>query len=108
MDATGPNGNRGLGDVKVQSLLEDGVECETTNLHATGLGGLHEMGWAGEVQKGVDASQNNAPFQSPHAISGHAVPHPATRLQGHRPAEGDQKDGSSNQTLAGSQRMKLK
>lgn len=108
MDATGPSGNRGLGDVKVWSLLEDGAEYETTSLHAAGLSGLHEMGWAGEVWKGVDASQNNAPFHSPHAISGHAVPHPATHLQGLRPEEGDQKDETSTQILAGLQRKKLK
>lgn len=49
MDAMGPSENRDLGDVKVWHLLEDGVECETTSLHAVGLGGLHEMGWAGEA-----------------------------------------------------------
>lgn len=35
--------------MKVWRLLEDGAECETTSLHAAALGGLHEMGWAGEV-----------------------------------------------------------
>lgn len=49
MHALGPSGNRGLGDVKVWRLLEDGAECETTSLHAAALGGLHEMGWAGVV-----------------------------------------------------------
>lgn len=49
VDAMGPSGNRGLGDVKVRGLLEDGAECETTSLHAAALGGLHEMGWASEV-----------------------------------------------------------